>query len=156
MMDYYNITYQKPDDPFVSVEDRRSSPIASGNVRMLGMIQYRILQIIRTDPDQAYGAAIQKSISSQLGRDIPNGQVHLALKRLEDHGLITESTTNLALSKRTRGRPRKYFALTSNGQGALNNAGTYEIGSQPIMKQIKERLLDGNNQKGEIPDPVAG
>lgn len=113
------------------------------SLRTLGSIQLHILRAVGANAAEAYGTAVTDRVNAELGRDIPDAQVFLALQRLTDHGLVEKAADqNPMLSERTRGRPRVFYSLTSSGRRALENAGTYAIEPHPIAKQSQRGKRD--------------
>lgn len=128
--------------------DRDYRTESLGHAR-LGLVQVAILNVINRDLDKAYGTAISAEVSRSVDREIADAQVYVALKRLEDQGLVTSKVEILPLpSKRTRGRPRKYYALTALGRRALESAGTYVLSNMPFMQSTHR----GGNEGKEAPD----
>src|SRR5260370_29305976 len=75
--------------------------------RALGLVQVAILNVINRDPDRAYGSAITDEVSRVVDRELADAQVYIALRRLEEHGLVRSHVEIPLPSKRSRARPRK-------------------------------------------------
>lgn len=119
--------------------------------RALGLVQVAILNVIDRNPDRAYGVAITDEVSRVVGRELTDAQVYMALQRLEEHGLVTVRVDIVSLPpKRSRGRPRKFYALTASGRKAIENAGAY-FSTSSFMQSITH---EGASQEGLIPTPV--
>lgn len=71
---------------------------------------------------KAYGRAILREMEEALGRDVVAGAVYATLNRLEDQGYVA-SRSGESTGER-RGRPRRYFRVTTSGIRALNKAKT--------------------------------
>ena len=104
----------------------------------LGIMQYAILQLIDSWPDKAYGTAIAAEVSRKIGRDLLEAQIYVALGRLEDRGLLQshiETKQAPVPGKGRRGRPRKMYALTGLGRGALETVGAFLPTASPSMTE---------------------
>ena len=109
--------------------------IKQSQVRALGLVQLAILRVIGTQPARSFGVAIAEAVSHHTDREISDPQIYVALKRLETHGFVSSSTEEVRLpSKRSRGRPRKYYSLTPKGRRAIETAGNYVILAEPFKK----------------------
>ncbi len=88
--------------------------------RTLGLVQMAIMSAIENAPAAAYGTAIAKRVSDMTGREVADAQVFVALRRLEMGGLVTDvpEVSQSKPSKRSRGRPRKFYELTATGKVA--------------------------------------
>jgi PadR family transcriptional regulator, regulatory protein PadR len=118
--------------------------------RALGLIQIAILRVIDCNSAQAYGSAITDQVAQAVGRELADGQVYLALQRLERHGLVSSQIVPMPSS--SRGRPRKYYALTAMGRRALESA-AYILSNGPFMQSTKRADYEGAHQG---PIPAAG
>mgnify|MGYP001815383002 CR=1 FL=1 len=115
------------------------------------------MSAIETEPDAAYGTAITRKVSDMTGRDMADAQVYVALQRLEHQGLL-KSVSEDALpkpSKRTRGRPRKFYELTATGKRALAAAGAY-VNLDAADQQISKEIKHGGSKKAPTLTPVVG
>jgi DNA-binding PadR family transcriptional regulator len=119
--------------------------------RALGLVQVAILNVINREPDRAYGSAITVEVSRAVGRELADAQVYMALRRLEEHGLVSTRVDISVPSQRKRGHPRKYYALTASGRGALKSAGAYLPSTSPPAIQRGE-----NDTANEGPLPIPG
>lgn len=126
------------------------------HTRTLGLVQVAIMNAIINRPERAYGTAITDAVSKTVGRELSDAQVYVALGRLEEHGLIDSRVDEFPTpSKRSRGRPRKYYASTAKGRRALENAGAYTLSTSPFVKSLS--ITGGDHegtQDGPIPPPV--
>lgn len=128
----------------------RHPPIQS---RALGLVQVAIMNVITKKPEQSYGTAIADEVSKLVGRDLAEAQVYVALRRLEEQGLISSHVDFPMPSKRSRGRPRKYYASTTKGRRALEAAGAYTSSNSPFMHSTYGGDHEGET-KGPMPTPV--
>ncbi len=78
-----------------------------------------LLAILRLGPD-AYGIPILDEVSAGSGRDVSRATVYVALKRLEQKGLVT---SRLGDSTPERGgRAKRFFKLKPSGLRALRES----------------------------------
>lgn len=80
-----------------------------------------LLAVVRLHAD-AYGRAIVREVETRLDRSVAAGAVHVTLNRLEERALV-DSRLGDGTAIRA-GRPRRYYALTTQGRQALNDAHT--------------------------------
>ncbi len=121
--------------------------------RALGLVQVAILNVINHHPDRAYGSAITDQVSRVVGRELADAQIYVALRRLEEQGVIRSRVENSKPSKKSRGHPRKYYALTATGRRALESAGAYIHSTSPFMQSTSRGEHEGDTQ-GPMPAPV--
>lgn len=121
--------------------------------RALGLVQVAILHVIDRNPKGAYGSAITDEVSRAVGRELADAQIYVALRRLEEHGLIGSRVGFPLPSKKSRGRPRKYYALTATGRRAMESAGAYTFSKRPFMQSTSRGDNEGK-KKGSMPSPV--
>jgi DNA-binding PadR family transcriptional regulator len=94
-----------------------------------------LLAILRLGPD-AYGIPILEEVSGRSGREISRATVYVALKRLEQKGLVT---SHLGDSTPERGgRAKRYFKLKTAGLKALRDSREMFLG----LWQDYEAILD--------------
>lgn len=91
------------------------------NRSALGEFEHLILlAIIRLDTG-AYGAAIVDELETRTGRDVSQGATYIALKRLQQKGLVLSRIGEA--NTRRGGRPKRYFAVTEEGTMRLRDSG---------------------------------
>ena len=88
----------------------------------LGEFEHLILLAVLHLGDDAYGAAVIEHLETRTGRDISQAAAYIALKRLEEKGLVT-SQLGAGTAERG-GRPRRYFTVTDEGLAKLRSSGT--------------------------------
>jgi DNA-binding PadR family transcriptional regulator len=110
---------------------------------MHGLVRMAVLKAIVQTPTKAYGAAITLEVSKLLNRELSDAQVYVALSRLEQSGLINSHLVEIpVLSKKSRGRPRKFYALSAKGERALESASeVFPLGSR-LMQAFSWRHED--------------
>ena len=95
----------------------------------LGELEELILLMVASLYDDAYGNAIQKSISTECNRTISISTVHAVLQRLEKKGYLQ---SRYGGETKARGGRRKHlFTVTKAGQEAL-----------AYSKELRNRLWD--------------
>lgn len=105
--------------------------------RTLGEFEQLILFALVELEDDAYGAAIGRSIEDRTGRDVSAGAVYTALDRLEARGLV-KSTVGEPLAKRG-GRRRKYYRLLPDGAAELHRSvETIQSMASGLMPRLAE------------------
>ncbi|RYF64492.1 MAG: PadR family transcriptional regulator [Cytophagaceae bacterium] len=67
--------------------------------------------------DQAYGVAITHEINEQTGRAVRLNQIHTALQRLEEKGMVTSHMGDPTAER--GGRRKRLFTVTAYGQRTL-------------------------------------
>lgn len=89
---------------------------------IIGPFEQAVLLALIRLGQEAYGRAILNETQMRLNRDVSAGAVYATLERLEAKGL---ASSKLAPGTAIRGgRARRYFAPTSTGVRALNDAKT--------------------------------
>ena len=129
----------------------------SKRFRTLGLIQVAVLSAIEAHPENAYGTALTDRVSDMIGREMPDGQIYNALKRLEQHGFVSASSDfEQVPPKRSRGRPRIYYTLTASGRGALGDAGAVITREQAGRRFSMGGEPDGWKEERPGLTPVVG
>ena len=88
----------------------------------LGAFEQLILFSLLQLGDDAYGLAIRELIEERTGRAVSAGAIYTALGRLESGGLVRARSGDG--SGGSPGRPRKYYALRTEGARALRESYT--------------------------------
>lgn len=88
----------------------------------VGHFELRLLAVISSERDRAFGSNIQRVLSEMIGRDVAVGQLYLALSRLEQKGFI--SSQRSSPEPRKGGRSKKVFQLEAPGVRALDRTAT--------------------------------
>ena len=86
----------------------------------LGEVEHLVLVAILRLGDEAYGVPVMAEIARRTGREISKAAVYIALRRLEEKGLVT-STLGDATPERG-GRAKRYFKLTKAGARQLRDS----------------------------------
>jgi DNA-binding PadR family transcriptional regulator len=86
----------------------------------LGDTEHLVLLAILRLGKEAYGIPILDEVSARSGRDVSRATVYVALKRLEDKGLVA---SRLGDSTPERGgRAKRFFKLKPSGLRALRES----------------------------------
>ena len=103
----------------------------------LGDIEHLVLlAILRLNKD-AYGIPILDEVSSRSGREVSRATVYVALKRLEQKGLVT---SRLGDSTPERGgRAKRFFRLKPAGLRALRDSREMFLGLWRDYETILDR-----------------
>lgn len=86
----------------------------------LGDVEHLVLVAVLRLGADAYGVAIMDEIARRTGREIAKAAIYIALRRLEEKGLLA-STLGDATPERG-GRAKRYFKLTKAGARQLRDA----------------------------------
>ena len=86
----------------------------------LGDIEHLVLLAILRLGKEAYGIPILDEVSARSGREVSRATVYVALKRLEQKGLVT---SKLGESTPERGgRAKRFFKMKPSGLKALRES----------------------------------
>lgn len=103
----------------------------------LGDMEHLVLLAILRLGKDAYGIPILDEVSARSGRDVSRATVYVALKRLEQKGLVT---SRLGESTPERGgRAKRFFKLKPSGLKALRDSREMFLG----LWRDYESVLDG-------------
>ena len=86
-------------------------------MKELTLLEQMILAAIIALKDDAYGVSIRKKVGKMTGKRLMYGTLYNALDQLLRKGYVTK--TKGTTSSERGGRPRIYYALTSDGENAL-------------------------------------
>jgi len=95
-----------------------------------------LLAILRLGQD-AYGIPILDEVCARIGRDVSRATVYVALKRLEQKGLVT---SRLGESTPERGgRAKRFFKIKPSGMKALRESRDMFLGLWRDYESILDR-----------------
>lgn len=97
----------------------------------LGEFEELVLLCVAAQHDQAYGVSIKDSLEEQLGRTLNISAIHVALKRMEEKGLVTFRFGGITHDR--GGRRKKFYVITLLGKRALDRQ--YELRTS-LYRQI--------------------
>jgi PadR family transcriptional regulator, regulatory protein PadR len=89
----------------------------------LGSLEHIVLLAVMRLAADAYGMTVRREIECATGRDISIGAVYATLARLESKGFVKSHAGEPTAER--GGRAKRYFRMTTDGEGALQN--THEI-----------------------------
>lgn len=85
--------------------------------RALGEFEQIVMLAVLRLGSGAYGVTIRREIRECIGRDAAPGALYNTLDRLEEKGLLSSRTGESTPQR--RGRPKRYFSVTSSGLAAV-------------------------------------
>ena len=98
-------------------------------------IEVLTLSVLADGPQHGY--AIRQELNRSLGQTLPVGSLYPLLHRLESEGRIASNDTT------HRGRPRKVYRLTPEGQRHLKHAAAdWQANLEKLGITMKERNVD--------------
>lgn len=86
----------------------------------LGEFEHRVLLTILRQGGESYSVPIVLELEELTGREVSPAAVYIALRRLEDKGMV--SSRKEAAPPEEGGRERRYFALEEPALEALRQA----------------------------------
>jgi PadR family transcriptional regulator, regulatory protein PadR len=86
----------------------------------IGDFEKLVLLAILQLGDGAYGATVLDELERRTGRSLSDGAVYVALRRLEEKGLVASHVADATPER--GGRPRKYVRVEPAGLEALREA----------------------------------
>jgi PadR family transcriptional regulator, regulatory protein PadR len=103
----------------------------------LGDIEHLVLLAVLRLGKDAYGIPILDEVSARSGREVSRATVYVALKRLEQKGLVT---SRLGDSTPERGgRAKRFFKLRQAGLKALRDSRAMFLGLWRDYESILDR-----------------
>jgi PadR family transcriptional regulator, regulatory protein PadR len=78
---------------------------------VLGEFEHQVLLIALRLDGAGYSVAIVRELEERIGREVSAAAVYIALRRLEENGLVRSRTTSGGGSHRVR----RYFTVTERG-----------------------------------------
>lgn len=102
----------------------------------LGEFEEIVLLTVAVMEGQAYGVALTHEIIEQTGRSVRLNQIHAALQRLEDKGMVKSEMGEPTAER--GGRRKRLFTVTAYGRRTLQ-----EI--QDVRANLWQRMPDPLN-----------
>ena len=103
----------------------------------LGDLEHLVLLAILRLGTDAYGIPILDEVSARSGREVSRATVYVALKRLEQKGLVT---SRLGESTPERGgRAKRFFRLKPSGLKALRESREMFLGLWRDYESVLDR-----------------
>lgn len=124
----------------------------------IGPVQAKLLAFVGAHPERAHGAGIAEHLRQTHDPALGDAQVYVAVKRLEARGfLVSVDTPETPLpSKRSQGRPHKYYSLTMSGRRALEGVATKGLSSNPGVNRKGDSIDDAIQSTRKGQNPVVG
>jgi DNA-binding PadR family transcriptional regulator len=85
----------------------------------LGEFEELVLLLVAALHDEAYGVAILENLEEKLEKKVNISAIHVALKRMEDKGLVKSRFGGITGDR--GGRRKKFYVITALGKRILDN-----------------------------------
>jgi DNA-binding PadR family transcriptional regulator len=89
----------------------------------LGEFEELVLLTVAAQHDEAYGVSIKDALAEHLDKKINISAVHVALKRMQEKGLVESRFGGITNDR--GGRRKKFYVITFMGKKALDRQ--YEL-----------------------------
>lgn len=86
---------------------------------IVGEFEHQVLLALLRLGDDAYSAPVVVELEERTGRTVRTAAVYIALRRLEDKGLVTST---MQPPGPEGGRDRRHFEVTDEGRSCLRRA----------------------------------
>lgn len=103
----------------------------------LGEFEKLILLAILQLDEAAYGAAVVRELEERTEREVSEGAVYVALRRLEDKGMVASAVGDPTPER--GGRAKRYYRVRGAGLEALRDA---RRAWDAMLAGIESRLQD--------------
>ena len=88
--------------------------------QLLGEFEHHVLLALLRQGDEGYSVPIVAELEKRTGREVAPAAVYIALRRLEDKGILT-SELRFAPPE-DGGRERRYYTITPEGMARMAEA----------------------------------
>lgn len=88
--------------------------------QLLGEFEHHVLLALLRQGDEGYSVPIIQVLQKRTGRDVAPAAVYIALRRLEDRGLL--NSVLRAAPPEDGGRERRYYRITPEGMARMVEA----------------------------------
>ena len=88
--------------------------------QLLGEFEHHVLLALLRQGDEGYSVPIIAELEERTGREIAPAAVYIALRRLEEKGLLVSQLRSAHSSD--GGRERRYYSITSDGLAKMAEA----------------------------------
>ena len=92
----------------------------------IGEFEELVLLTVAAQHDQAYGVSIKESLEEILDRKVNISAIHVALKRMEDKGLVKGRFGGITSER--GGRRKKFYVITIAGKKEVDRQYTIRTG----------------------------
>jgi len=89
----------------------------------IGEFEELVLLMVAALHDEAYGVTIQDNLVEKLSKNVNISAIHVALKRMEDKGLVKSRFGGITDDR--GGRRKKYYVIIALGKRLLDSQ--YEL-----------------------------
>ena len=88
--------------------------------QLLGEFEHHVLLALLRQGEEGYSVPIVSVLQDRTGRDVAPAAVYIALRRLEDRGILTSDLR--AAAPEDGGRERRYYRITPKGMARMVEA----------------------------------
>jgi len=88
--------------------------------QLLGEFEYHVLLALLRQGDEGYSVPILAELEERTGREVAPAAVYIALRRLEEKGLLVSQLRTAHPSD--GGRERRYYSITPEGMDRMAEA----------------------------------
>jgi PadR family transcriptional regulator PadR len=88
--------------------------------QLLGEFEHHVLLALLRQGDEGYSVPIVAELGERTGREVAPAAVYIALRRLEDRGLLVSELRSA--SPEDGGRERRYYRITPEGLSRMAEA----------------------------------
>ena len=100
----------------------------------IGEFEELVLLMVAALHDEAYGVSIRENLVEKLSKNINISAIHVALKRMEDKGLVTSRFGGITEDR--GGRRKKYYVITALGKCILDTQYELRTGLYKMIPEI--------------------
>ncbi|HXD78242.1 MAG TPA: helix-turn-helix transcriptional regulator [Puia sp.] len=100
----------------------------------IGEFEELVLLMVAALHDEAYGVSIRENLVEKLSKNINISAIHVALKRMEDKGLVTSRFGGITEDR--GGRRKKYYVITALGKRILDTQYDLRTGLYKLIPEI--------------------
>ena len=105
----------------------------------LGDVEHFVLIALLHLGDDAYSVPIMDEISRRTGREVAQAAVYIALRRLEEKGLVLSRVGEATAAR--GGRAKRHFKLTPAGRKQLRDAREAFVqmwaGAEDLVRKVR-------------------
>lgn len=88
--------------------------------QLLGEFEHHVLLALLRQGEEGYSVPVISELEERTGREVAPAAVYIALRRLEDKGLLTSELRAAPLEH--GGRERRYYTITPEGVARMSEA----------------------------------
>jgi DNA-binding PadR family transcriptional regulator len=106
---------------------------------LLGEFEHQVLLALLRQGDEGYSVPIVAELEARTGREVAPAAVYIALRRLEDRGLLTSELRSAP--PEDGGRERRYYTITPEAMARMAEAREAFLS---LWDGLEVRLEDGS------------